>query len=513
VAKIYKIHPGIGIARVGRSDKGYFLAPEILGGKPIELSQNGDAPFTGYKDSTHLMRRQGARFRVLEYDTDGGQETFVREITADDATIEWMVTLASRKAAGVLMDTDRIDDEGKQIVTPGTGFRNAPPSGFTRDDLSASVNLTAAGRNFVANPAPTANFLGKPFYIGEARTDAAGRLVVLGGLGVSETWTTPASPLTEFLNNEGWHDDIADGPVQAKITLTGASTPVDAKRAWVLTAPPDFAPDISPITTLYDVAEDAHLGPLVGTVSFTMDIEPLFQRFAGYFWINEAGKDFWQGMQELLSAPDTLTDNSAANRPNRTQVFEFFVEGIKTLNDFRLTKRQLDSLERWEAGTFVPGDDAARPATHLGHALDRGALTRGVGGGFFPGIEAGLLMRESTLYSELCRFTEESFTDFGGVQNTLTAGLLTSRMACPWQADFMECVHAWWPAQRPDVARFDRQGNAQLVQWDRGVRSGGSASNANRKNMVDRFARLGVIDPIEVQNQTVFAEIGRDPAL
>lgn len=36
MAKIYKIHPGIGIARVGKSEHGYFLAAETPGGRPLE---------------------------------------------------------------------------------------------------------------------------------------------------------------------------------------------------------------------------------------------------------------------------------------------------------------------------------------------------------------------------------------------------------------------------------------------------------------------------------------------
>ena len=44
--KVYKIHPGIGIARVGRSNNGFFLASESPdGGAPFELDDNGEVPF------------------------------------------------------------------------------------------------------------------------------------------------------------------------------------------------------------------------------------------------------------------------------------------------------------------------------------------------------------------------------------------------------------------------------------------------------------------------------------
>ena len=40
-----------------------------------------------------------------------------------------------------------------------------------------------------------------------------------------------------------------------------------------------------------------------------------------------------------------------------------------------------------------------------------------------------------------------------------------------------------------------------------------SSNNTSRKNMVDHFARLGVIEPIQVGGKTVFAQKGRDPGL
>jgi hypothetical protein len=513
LAKVYKVHPGIGIARVGRSEQGYFLAPETTAGEPLELSDNGEVAFTGYKDNARLMRRQGVRFHIFEYEDLGGTQTLVREITAADATIEWTVKLASRKAAGVLMDDDLRDADGAGIVTPGTGVRNEPPPGFARNDLVASIELQATGNNFVPAPKPMAQFLRKAFYIGEARTDFAGRLVVLGGMGEAATWTQPPSPLVYFLNNPGWHDDISDGPVDAKITLAGTSQTIDAVGAWVVTAPPDFAPGITPITTLYDIALQAREGLIAAAVSYAMDVRPLFERFAEYRWVNDAGVGSWGLISDLLRTPAALEDKSEPNRDNRNAVLDAIREAEKLPREFRLTKRQMDCLERWAKGQFIPGDDQTRPRLNAGQELDRAALSRGVGGGFYPGIEAGLLLRERTVYSELGRLTRGPFTDFGGVTATLQPGSLTERMACPWQADFMECIGAWWPAQRPDVRRFDEDGAERTEQWDRGVRSGLPATPNNRKNMVDHFAQLGVIERMDVQGKSVFAEKGRHPAL
>ena len=65
---IFKIHPGVGVARVGSSRSGYFLAGETVGAVPFELDADGnEMQFTGHKDASKLMRRQGVRFRIFKY--------------------------------------------------------------------------------------------------------------------------------------------------------------------------------------------------------------------------------------------------------------------------------------------------------------------------------------------------------------------------------------------------------------------------------------------------------------
>ncbi|WDM17380.1 LodA/GoxA family CTQ-dependent oxidase [Streptomyces lavenduligriseus] len=65
--------------------------------------------------------------------------------------------------------------------------------------------------------------------------DIAYRLVVLGGKGHS---AAPfGEPPLSFGNNDGWCDDISDGPVTATLTLEGRAVPVEP--AWVVVAPPN----------------------------------------------------------------------------------------------------------------------------------------------------------------------------------------------------------------------------------------------------------------------------------
>ena len=97
----YKIHPAIGVARVGNApESDFFLGPEI----PNEPSTgSGDAgtvvpPFK----SAGLIKRQAARFRVWEYLDIDGVWTPSREVTGLDADVvdlTWKVHLANRKAS------------------------------------------------------------------------------------------------------------------------------------------------------------------------------------------------------------------------------------------------------------------------------------------------------------------------------------------------------------------------------------------------------------------------------
>jgi hypothetical protein len=83
----YKIHPGLGIARVGNSPTEFYVGPLAPGEVP--------SPEGGFKDKMGRIKRQAAEFRVYGYNKDG---VAVKEITADDAEIVWNVHLVNRKA-------------------------------------------------------------------------------------------------------------------------------------------------------------------------------------------------------------------------------------------------------------------------------------------------------------------------------------------------------------------------------------------------------------------------------
>jgi L-Lysine epsilon oxidase N-terminal len=241
------IHPAIGIARVGNSPEGFFVGPEI----PVPTGP----PDGGYRDAQGKLKRQAARFRIYGYDSKGA---VVGEISADDAEIVWTVRIANKKAGWY--DFDMALDLSPEAATVQSARPNAGIPQEKRDQLNIVPEpVTIRGSNRKSAP-----FLGQFFdrqvNLGELRTDAHGRLLFLGG---SRQAGTPFTGFTlnTFANNPAWYDDTSDGPVSATVTIAGRPIPVDP--AWVVTAPPNYAPDVIPLVTMYDTIFDAIAGAVI----------------------------------------------------------------------------------------------------------------------------------------------------------------------------------------------------------------------------------------------------------
>jgi len=90
--------------------------------------------------------------------------------------------------------------------------------------------------------------------LGPLATDGNGRLLVLGGKG--ESGSVPgASAITSYANNDGWFDDVSDGPVTVYLALKGK--PVAVVPAWVICPPPDFAPHLTNVRDPEAISEGA----------------------------------------------------------------------------------------------------------------------------------------------------------------------------------------------------------------------------------------------------------------
>jgi hypothetical protein len=496
--KIYKIHPAIGVARLGNHLSAFFVGPEQPGAPGCEIAgDNSESPVTQYK-TDGLIKRQAARFRVFEYETDGsGNTNLVGEIKAPQATIEWKVDLVNRKAAlqhNMGEDYPPLLQRYSSIV----GGHPASPRNASVQDRDTLTIRNPQPRTISGANQQNVEFHGRflsiaDVYLGELRTDAAGRLMVLGGRGKSES--DPAGPdLPSFINNDLWHDDVSDGPVTATVTFTGRIPVVVQHPAWVVVAPPDFAPAIGGIVTLFDWTVQAAIDS--GTMkpeaqpSFRQHIQPMIQRAANLRWVNE-----WSRWSALLPLNWTaLADPEAGSAALRQNVGRHLVS--PGLDNFIMPPFLSKYVEDWVAGRFVSDLNVPVPALPQPSALDCAALEACVGAGFFPGIEATVNVAAKELYVEPGRLDPAVTQVF--------AGCLSQYMAVPWQADFNDCSGGtWWPSQRPDIAFLDSTRiPASQADW--------ASPIIDHQGMVDNAQRLGFILPMPVGTETVFVEAERD---
>ncbi|MDQ2687494.1 MAG: LodA/GoxA family CTQ-dependent oxidase, partial [Armatimonadota bacterium] len=415
-----KIHPSIGVARVGNSPDAYFIGPEVPHAAP--------APDDGYKDASGRLKRQAARFRIFGYNA---ADQPVQELTADDAQITWVAHVANKKAAWYNFELAMDIPEAKNCTR-----RNAAVTDRTQlviDPGGRSIaGKNQSGPNFQFD---TGTFFGKAVSLGELRTDDAGRLLFLGGRGVSAP-AQPGHTAYTFANNDGWHDDTADGPVSAQVTLNGQDIPVEP--AWVVVAPPSYAPDIITFQTMYDLIIDSFQNswaPPITQPSFTDHILPILKQLSDAQWVNAGfnAQFGWQAPHDF-SRPAFLAKLSSLNPTYdvvRQQLFHQFRDpggagaqasawppiygdaAFTTPNNPRgllaLTPTQLARLKQWAHSDFVADWDPNAPTppqsiddvpiTDRPHALDKAALVFCMGGPFHPGCEMTWPMRHAILYS------------------------------------------------------------------------------------------------------------------
>ena len=127
--------------------------------------------------------------------------------------------------------------------------------------------------------------------------------------------------MTTFADNDGWADDICDGPVLARVTL-GERT-LHADPGWVVATPPNYGPGLR--TGLITAYDSARLGwdrvdavALTGAdVSFRDDVLPILRRIVDMQWVNAGYLDSngWGSAADYL-APDLL-DRLADPSPER----------------------------------------------------------------------------------------------------------------------------------------------------------------------------------------------------
>jgi hypothetical protein len=497
---VYKIFPPIGIARVGNSPDAFFIGPETPGSLGTELQPDGTERLVQrFKDASFRVKRQAARFRLFEFDRGNrGRPASL----PSGSTVRWTVELVNKKDAV-------IRNAGPTSENPANP--NPPPLP-TLDATRANRAIGAAGSPAPFGTAPTqlsgSYLTGTPLeervLLGELLTDPSGNLLVLGGHGVSRS--PEARPIGSesggggFYNNRGWYDDASDGKVTAEISVPGEA-PVTA-RAWVVVAPPDFAPATDAIVTLYDVMFQVALERQEVTAparpSFARDVWPMLRRAAGLAAVNRrpAGPlpSYWSGFSTDWPALGDPAGSAQLRQAMAKRLRD--VRPRQDLRNFSLRRWQEGVLDAWVAGNFEKDFTGTLPDAGVlaPDVLTRTVLDATAGQGFFPGIEAGLIVTNPVIYAEPFRIASQ-----------VQSGDLTALMALPWQADFLECAGIWWPSQRPDVAA-QKNDPTTFLPWLRPI-----DPEDGHRDLVTNFGRLGVVAPSVVGGVEVLVEVDRDP--
>ena len=377
----FKIHPAIGIARLGNyrpegePDADFFITPEQPAGLPIQCdgktgltqSKHGKEVTTSTFKVDGQIVRQAARFRIYSYDDDGassevviGQKITVIETSSGQkvvgavSDINWTVYIANKKSiwyqfkelsgehgyaadhplrnAAITDDNERrqmIIDPGPQSVgTPEKAGAKAQRASFAKGE-----NGNYAQR-FPPHLSPNSiDTLGEIYGTRDERNH--GRLLVLGGYGSSgSVYTGELSEAgqpttTDYANNDGWFDDIADGPVNAIVTIdvetvdgqppvSSGPIQIDAAGAWVLSAYPAYLPQIENIVRLDEAIDDISIRELAsdpqlyGTPPFDGSKPPKtvqqlrVWRETAYF-NPDYYPYFWRDIWPILRRPQYLT--------------------------------------------------------------------------------------------------------------------------------------------------------------------------------------------------------------
>ncbi|MBA3717037.1 MAG: hypothetical protein H0W87_02260 [Actinobacteria bacterium] len=484
----FEIHPTIGIARVGNSVDSFYFGPEIPGTLP-------EAP-SGFKDPSGAMAKQAARFRVYAY----GAKDEVLGVVPADVRVDWSVTVANKKASWYDYDTAM----DISIATP-VARRNSKVTGAARSGLAASVTKSTGGRGSAPVSLSGPVVFGNETDFGELLTDERGRLVFLPGDG--NAYMKPGAKIVSFSDNDGWTDNICDGPVSAVVHV--GTRRITAEPAWVLVTPPNYGPALAegPITLLDEIRSPLTEAGMIprAPVSFKGDIQPLFERLVDMQWVNKGflsltrpGKEMdWLSPENL----DRLGDPSPRSKDYRTRVAKRFRspasprssveqqplyigDGGVTIppeNEYSwlpLNSLQYEQMQAWARGDFETGfappkvssldelDVADQP-----RSLDEAGLASVLGGANHPGVEAPWVLRVPTMWDSAFRLHVLSETmelrDYGrkltpavtmgpeGPVHGVSPGDLTMWMGVPWHADAASCRDGYRrPSYRPHVSRY-----------------------------------------------------------
>ncbi|EPX82290.1 LodA/GoxA family CTQ-dependent oxidase [Salipiger mucosus] len=632
-----RVHPGIGIARLGDSEDPetkYFIGPEAPGAVPDPGPPEGPGPEGGsYRDAEMRLKRQAQRFRVYAYDAN---DTCIGELTtAECESISWRVHVRNMKAANYafqgayLFDptqlrnpniqgdtadpidrTDLIIDPGPQTIDQGQSeelrlagdvFTNVGesqlPGYLDYDDPELCTRDPAQFVTVTYTPATDVE-------IGRIKADDAGRLIFIAGPGKADCVTTPRIKLSNpsehfeapngptledrryqplvnqfaYFNVPGWWDDTCGGEIDATVVLKdgtvlstrdGVTAPGDAgtrnaeNGAWVVTAPPKYAPYMYHVVSIKDRVLEAfpEADPTRGQpTDFYRDVYPILSRAVNYGWVSAeaagvtpANRNLAHGPKQagnLLSEANlaVLSDPSEAARFARSQIYRLMrdAEGgslratlpdpppapagppVQARRGARGNKMPKlwgtggKPLQNAQLGNNLPNQYLSLTRNDLDRLRDWAEGNFETGAPVpvqpladYPVAEQPFALDcaavEPTIgggfhpgieFPYLICYPELFAGAFRVAQGT-EPGSVAAYMSSPWQGDYWSCNTAWWPVQRPEIVfTYDQSdGSRSYREWFRGYDSHGQplSGSDGYDQMVYAWPKLGMVLPVKAE--------------
>ena len=333
----FRIYPSIGIARLGNgpaTKEEVIFSPEVPWENLYETDQN-------YLTKDGRLKKQAQRFYIYECD-DKGNPT--KQINAADYDIEWSVEVANKKPfwydfnnsldLSVMADNQNLSPNfAKDKLAPGISAQRRNPnvlnqglrvedgydyrkdlvnhpgmvsvdSASKRREIKGEFPSSKLSKNGFSMLAKRMNVDAKKVNLGTIEYDE-GTLIFYGADGISAA-LNPSDLNTDFADNSNWYDDICDGRVTASIHKKDTGEKFELNdaysAAWVASAPPDYAPQIQPISTMYDLVTGAsnefHASELA-------TVFPMMYRLYRMQWVNLGdflAPSFKETIDELIAS-------------------------------------------------------------------------------------------------------------------------------------------------------------------------------------------------------------------
>ncbi len=611
---VFRVHPAIGLARVGNSEE-YYIAPETMAGMPLkgETEKTGGLPIKAgaesetitsndLRDKNGALKRQAARFRIYQYPagttetypSGAGEEVKIgKEINGKKvADIIWTVHVANKKANCYFLENSLIPDTESII----NGYANGHLPPLRNKSIGDDPNNASRVKKLTIDPGPRAikgadgeyarvkfdkqtvasyydegkiaekldypkSFPDDSFSnlftptgnidtLGELRIDCGGRLLVVGAYGKACAWRNENGepyPLDDDVDNDGWFDDTADGPVSAVLVYDDGGVQ-DVQGAWVVSTDPSYAPQTMNAVSLWDDIYDTwvrklRLQPELFTnkynpefkPSFDSHLLPFFKSAALQQWNTNLPKPAMAAHQAVGKIVDEdkpantiLAGLAYIRNPNNFKESDVGVPMMPlSLGDsgkafLSASHTQYFFLQQWDNEFFVPGEVKLGP----GEELDKAVLINCLGGRFSPGIDMTFIVRQPDLYIKDWKASGpfrinpkpldynnaqaaqpllgEGYVPLHNNASGLEPGDTSKFMANPWHTDYNSCaIHQtspnphnsstlfWsWPAQRP-VAVFAAKDvvDGKLGEQRFSVRGKGTETdnNANKGKFQERL--------------------------